>query len=91
MSVTRKAWIVAATSYGVDALKDQGICRLNYRLRYIKNNPTRSFDKAKVLSSPSLLWVAAASGKMKNEAKKPDKSIKKVMELGSWGPCTVRF
>lgn len=90
MSVTRKAWIVAATSYGVDALKEQGISRLKYSLRHAKNNP-RSFDNAKVLSSPSLMWVGAASGKMKEEVKTPEKSIKKAMELSSWGPSTVRF
>ncbi|OMP04609.1 hypothetical protein COLO4_09494 [Corchorus olitorius] len=99
MSATSEQWIVAAAIYGVEALKDQGICRWNYSLRLLhqhaKNNLIKSFSEAKVLPSPppSLLPVAAAdSGKRREEEKKKyDKSIKKVMELSSWGPSTVRF
>ncbi|OMO80435.1 hypothetical protein CCACVL1_12955 [Corchorus capsularis] len=98
MSATREQWIVAAAIYGVEALKDQGICRWNYSLmllhQHAKNNLIKSFSEAKVPPStpPSLLPVAAAgSDKRREEEKKYDKSIKKVMELSSWGPSTVRF
>lgn len=89
MSAPKRAWIVAASIYVVEALKDQGICRWNYSLRLAKNNLTKSLPSLKQEASPAM--AVAVSGKMREETMKPERSMKKVMELSSWGPNTIRF
>ncbi|GMJ11473.1 Wound-induced polypeptide 3 [Hibiscus trionum] len=93
MSAAKRTWIVAASVYAVEALKDQGICRWNYSLRLAKNNLSRSLPslRSEVRSEVSPATAVTVSGKMREEKKKPEKSMKKVMELNSWGPNTIRF
>ncbi|MBA0573920.1 hypothetical protein Golob_001167, partial [Gossypium lobatum] len=88
MSAPKRAWIVAASIYVVEALKDQGICRWNYSLRLAKNNFTKPFPSLKQEAPPAM--AVATSGKMREEMMKPERSMKKVMELSSWGPNTIR-
>ncbi|KAL5548046.1 hypothetical protein UlMin_003277 [Ulmus minor] len=86
MSSATKAWIVAASIGGVEALKDQlGVCRWNFVLRsvhlYAKKN-IRSFSQAKVLSSQ----CSSALSNVKDEKlKKSVESFSKVMYLNCWG------
>ncbi|GMI85304.1 Wound-induced polypeptide 3 [Hibiscus trionum] len=98
MSAPKRAWIVAASIYAVEALKDQGICRWNYTLRLAKNNLNRSYSslrseaRSEARSEVSSTTARAMSGKIREEKMmKPEKSMKKVMELNSWGPSTIRF
>ncbi|PQQ07334.1 putative wound-induced protein [Prunus yedoensis var. nudiflora] len=83
-----RAWIVAASIGGVEALKDQGICRWNGVLRslqqHAKNN-IRSYSQAKKLSGSS---SSAISNKMHRSQ---EEKVRKVMELNCWGPNTTRF
>ncbi|KAH0651047.1 hypothetical protein KY290_031890 [Solanum tuberosum] len=82
MSLSRRAWIVAASVGAVEALKDQvGLCRWNYPLKslaqHTKNN-MRSYSQAKKLSSSLIA---------KNEkAEQSEESLRKVMYLSCWGP-----
>ncbi|KAE8657318.1 2-nonaprenyl-3-methyl-6-methoxy-1,4-benzoquinol hydroxylase [Hibiscus syriacus] len=94
MSASKRTWIVAASIYAVETLKDQGICRWNYTLRLAKNNLSRSSPslRSEARSEMSLTTAMATCGKMREEKKnKSEKSMKKVMELNSWGPNTIRF
>ncbi|XWS11116.1 hypothetical protein CRYUN_Cryun38cG0056200 [Craigia yunnanensis] len=90
----RKAWIVAATIGGVEALKDQGICRWNYTttslLQHAKNN-IRSLTQAKMISSSSSSSVAISDKLREEKRKKKEENMRKVMDLNCWGPTTVRF
>ncbi|KAH0656279.1 hypothetical protein KY285_031161 [Solanum tuberosum] len=82
MSLSRRAWIVAASVGAVETLKDQvGLCRWNYPLKslaqHTKNN-IRSYTQAKKLSSSIIA---------KNEkAEQSEESLRKVMYLSCWGP-----
>ncbi|PHT43297.1 hypothetical protein CQW23_17322 [Capsicum baccatum] len=80
MSLSRRAWIVAASVGAVEALKDQvGLCRWNYPLRCVaqhtKNN-IRSYSQAKKLSSSLIA----------NKAEQSEESLRTVMYLSCWGP-----
>jgi len=82
MSLSRRAWIVAASVGAVEALKDQvGLCRWDYPLKclaqHTKNN-MRSYSQAKKLSSS----LIAKSEK----AEQSEESLRKVMYLSCWGP-----
>ncbi|KAE8681062.1 2-nonaprenyl-3-methyl-6-methoxy-1,4-benzoquinol hydroxylase [Hibiscus syriacus] len=90
-----KAWVVAATIGAVEALKDQGICRWNYTLRslhqHAKNN-LRSSSFFSSSSSSSTAVAGAVSNKLREERRwKAERNMKKVLEMNSWGPTTVRF
>ncbi|MCE3051450.1 hypothetical protein HAX54_049864 [Datura stramonium] len=80
MSLSRRAWIVAASVGAVEALKDQvGFCRWNYPLRnlaqHTKNN-IRSLTQAKKFSSSPLI---ARSEK----AEQSEESLRKVISTTS--------
>ncbi|KAB1217188.1 hypothetical protein CJ030_MR4G021133 [Morella rubra] len=88
MSSACRAWIVAASIAAVETLKDQGVCRWNYVIRstqqHVKNN-LRSYYQTKKLSGPS---SSAISNKLRRTK---EDSARKVMDLGCWGPSTIRF
>ncbi|KAE8680167.1 2-nonaprenyl-3-methyl-6-methoxy-1,4-benzoquinol hydroxylase [Hibiscus syriacus] len=91
-----KAWVVAATIGAVEALKDQGICRWNYTIRslhqHAKNNLRSSFFSSSSSSSSSSAVAGAVSNKLREERmRKAERNMKKVLEMNSWGPTTVRF
>ncbi|PHT43298.1 hypothetical protein CQW23_17323 [Capsicum baccatum] len=80
MSLSRRAWIVAASVGAIEALKDQvGLCRWNYPLRclaqHTKNNIT-SYSQAKKLSSSLIA----------NKAEHSEESLRTVMYLSCSGP-----
>ncbi|KAE8676975.1 2-nonaprenyl-3-methyl-6-methoxy-1,4-benzoquinol hydroxylase [Hibiscus syriacus] len=82
---TRKAWMVAATIGGVEALKDQGNCREDYTIRSHRQdgkNSAITYAQATSLSS------SAASYALMNES---EVKMKKVMDLSCFGPNTIRF
>uniref|UniRef100_A0A2P2QS22 Uncharacterized protein LOC106780302 n=1 Tax=Rhizophora mucronata TaxID=61149 RepID=A0A2P2QS22_RHIMU len=103
MAAVSKAWIVATSIGAVEALKDQGICRWNYTMRSMKQHAQSkmgSYSQAKPLSSfsgsysssSSSSTTAAVSNEMRDTAlKNMERSLMKVMDLGCWGPTTVRF
>ena len=88
MSAACRAWIVATSIGAVEALKDQGVCRWNHVLRsmqqHVKNN-IRSYSQTKKISSSSVSAVSNHINRSKEE------KLRKVMELSSWGPSTIRF
>jgi len=89
MSAAVRAWMIALSTGGVEALKDQlGVCRWNHSFRslhqHAKNN-IRSYTQAKKLSSAS---SAVVSNKVKRTK---EESMRKVMDLNCWGPSTSRF
>ncbi|KAI4341059.1 hypothetical protein MLD38_025830 [Melastoma candidum] len=87
MSLSKRAWIVAASVGAVEALKDQGFCRWNYTIRsihqHVKSN-VGSFSQAKKLSSPSS--SAAMAQQADRKAREAEESLRKVMYLSCWGP-----
>ncbi|KAG5233482.1 hypothetical protein OIU77_004927 [Salix suchowensis] len=82
MSSASKAWAVATTIVAVEALKDQGFCRWNCKIR--SKNRLRSFSQAKKLSSSSST-VVPSKVRENQEAKQSEESLRKVMYLSSWG------
>ncbi|KAI4319819.1 hypothetical protein MLD38_033373 [Melastoma candidum] len=84
MSLSKRAWIVAASVGAVEALKDQGFCRWNYTIRsihqHVKGN-VGSFSQAKKLSSS-----AALAQQADRKAREAEESLRKVMYLSCWGP-----
>lgn len=75
MSSTSKAWI--------EALKDQGVSRLNNTIKTINQharNNIKSYSQAKKISSQSSSLVSA------NSTKQSEESFRKVMYLSCWGP-----
>jgi len=89
MSAAVRAWMIALSTGGVEALKDQlGVCRWNHSFRslhqHAKNN-IRSYIKAKKFSSASSVAVSNKVKRTKEE------SVRKVMDLSCWGPSTSRF
>ncbi|KAL6554293.1 hypothetical protein OROMI_019966 [Orobanche minor] len=97
----RGGWIVATSIGTVEALKDQlGVCRWNYALRSIEKrakNRVSSYYHTKIIpdnnasssSSPSGSGMAVGSNRMK--INRTEKTLKKVMDLNSWGPSTIRL
>ncbi|TQD74139.1 hypothetical protein C1H46_040323 [Malus baccata] len=89
MSAVCRAWVVAARTGAVEALKDQGICRWNGVLRSVhqhaKNN-IRSYSQAKKLFSDSSSSAISMTMQRSQEEK-----LRKVMELNCWGPNTQDF
>jgi len=89
MSAATRAWIVASSIGAVEALKDQlGVCRWNYALRSLQQHAKsniRSYTQARSLSSATSAAVANKVHRTKEE------SMRKVMDLGCWGPNTIRF
>ncbi|GMJ10232.1 Wound-induced polypeptide 4 [Hibiscus trionum] len=87
-----KAWVVAATIGAVEALKDQGICRWNYTLRSLHHHAKTNLRSSSFFSSSSSAVSGAVSNKLKEEKRrKAERNMKKVLEINSWGPNTVRF
>ncbi|KAL4309550.1 hypothetical protein GQ457_01G005100 [Hibiscus cannabinus] len=91
-----KGWAVAAAIGAVEALKDQGICRWNYTIRslhqHAKTNLRSSSFFSSSSSSSSSVGAGAVSNKLREEKRrKAERNMKKVLELNSWGPTTVRF
>ncbi|XP_014524063.1 uncharacterized protein LOC106780302 [Vigna radiata var. radiata] len=88
MSAATRAWIVASSIGAVEALKDQlGVCRWNYALRSLQQHAKTnigSFTQTKSLSS-------ATSAAVANKVNRTEESMGKVMDLGCWGPNTIRF
>ncbi|WCJ30614.1 Wound-responsive family protein [Euphorbia peplus] len=81
-----KAWMVAASIGGVEALKDQlGFCRWNYVLRSAHQHAKthlRSVSQATNLSSSSCF---PTKNPILNQPEEDD-SLRKVMFLTCWGP-----
>ncbi|KAE8676974.1 2-nonaprenyl-3-methyl-6-methoxy-1,4-benzoquinol hydroxylase [Hibiscus syriacus] len=87
-----KAWVVAATIGAVEALKDQGICRWNYTLRSLHQHAKNNLRSSSFFSSSSSPVAGAVSNKLREERRrKAERNMKKVLEMNSWGPTTVRF
>ncbi|QCE09860.1 uncharacterized protein LOC114185494 [Vigna unguiculata] len=89
MSAATRAWIVASSIGAVEALKDQlGVCRWNYALRSLQQHAKSnigSFTQTKSLSSATSAAVANKVNRTKED------SMRKVLDLGCWGPNTIRF
>ncbi|BAT92449.1 hypothetical protein VIGAN_07116600 [Vigna angularis var. angularis] len=87
MSAATRAWIVASSIGAVEALKDQlGVCRWNYALRSLQQHAKTnigSFTQTKSLSSATSVVVA-------HKVNRTEESMGKVMDLGCWGPNTIR-
>ncbi|KAI4378297.1 hypothetical protein MLD38_015793 [Melastoma candidum] len=86
MSLSKRAWIVAASLGAVEALKDQGFCRWNYTIRSIHQHAkanARSYSQAKKLSQSSQAVVSQQADRRAREA---EESLRKVMYLSCWGP-----
>ncbi|KAI4363808.1 hypothetical protein MLD38_019980 [Melastoma candidum] len=86
MSLSKRAWIAAASVWAVEALKDQGFCRWNYTLRSIHQHAKAnagSFSQGKKLSRSS---PAAVSQQADWKAREAEESLRKVMYLSCWGP-----
>ncbi|KAK8648499.1 hypothetical protein V6N13_129250 [Hibiscus sabdariffa] len=85
-----KAWVVAATIGAVEALKDQGICRWNYTLRSLHQHAKNNLRSSSFFSSSAV--AGAVSNQLREEKRrKAERNMKKVLEMNSWGPNTVRF
>ncbi|KAK8643880.1 hypothetical protein V6N13_013157 [Hibiscus sabdariffa] len=91
MSCSTRAWIAAVSIGAIEALKDQGICRLVHAQRSIqqhaKNNirssPSSSSSQAKKIYVPS----SDLSNKLGDDKlKKSEESLRTVMYLSCWGP-----
>ncbi|KAG8386251.1 hypothetical protein BUALT_Bualt03G0129500 [Buddleja alternifolia] len=87
--------IVAASIGAVEALKDQlGVCRWNYALRSIQQRAKTSVQSILPPKSSSSSASGMVGNRMIRESekiKRAEKAMKKVMDLSSWGPSTVRF
>ncbi|KAL6529747.1 hypothetical protein OROGR_015370 [Orobanche gracilis] len=96
--------LIVATSIGaVEALKDQlGFCRWNYALRSIEKrakNRVSSYYHTKIIpdnnnassSSSSSAGSGMAVGSNRMKTNRTEKTLKKVMDLNSLGPTTIRF
>ncbi|KAK7290931.1 hypothetical protein RIF29_05723 [Crotalaria pallida] len=87
MCATRETLVVATSVGIVEALKDQGYCRLNNTMRSITQhakNQIRSATQAKKLCSTS---SSAISKKMSDEKmKKEEEALRMVVYLSIWGP-----
>ncbi|XP_019436066.1 PREDICTED: uncharacterized protein LOC109342554 [Lupinus angustifolius] len=87
MCATRGALVVATSVGVVEALKDQGYCRLNNTMKSIAQhakNQIRLATQAKKLSSTS---SSAISKKVRDEKmKKEEEAIRMVVYLSLWGP-----
>lgn len=91
---SRNGWIVATSIGAVEALKDQlGVCRWNYGLRSLQQRAKTSVQSLYHThthnSSSSSSSDDHHEKKMMSERR--EMGLKKVMELSSWGPSTVRF
>ncbi|XXG59525.1 hypothetical protein AAC387_Pa04g1596 [Persea americana] len=92
MSLTTRAWVVAASVGAVEALKDQGFCRWNYVIRSIHQQAKKnmgSYLQAKRIptsidSSASSLVIQRRVGDEKS--RQSEESLRKVMYLSCWGP-----
>ena len=89
-NMCRGVMVVATTTVGVvEALKDQGYCRLNNTMRSVAQgakNHVRSAPKATKLSPPA---STAISKKLRDEdMKKAEESLRTIMYLSTWGPNT---
>ncbi|KAG2371886.1 uncharacterized protein HKW66_Vig0240070 [Vigna angularis] len=95
MSASTKAWVVASSIGAVEALKDQlGVCRWNFALRslqqHAKNN-IRSYGKPTKFSSAASSASVPTSAAVAHKVNRTEESMGKVMDLGCWGPNTIRF
>lgn len=83
---------VVATSVGVvEALKDQGYCKLNNAMRSIAQgaqSQMRSSSQAKKLSeaSPSSAINSKKQQRDERKRKAEEESMRTVMYLSTWGP-----
>ncbi|XP_062079660.1 uncharacterized protein LOC133784242 [Humulus lupulus] len=87
MSLTSKAWIVAASIGAVEAFKDQGICRWNYVLRSLQQNAkTNIRSSSQAIRSFSFQSVAVSQKIRDDKIKQSEDSLRTVMYLSCWGP-----
>ncbi|KAJ8764671.1 hypothetical protein K2173_007759 [Erythroxylum novogranatense] len=106
MSAAGKAWIVATSIGAVEALKDQGVCRWNYTMRsmiqhaqnklraysqYNTSSTASSSSSSTVATSSSTASSAKESSHAVSVTNKREERVRKVMDISSWGPSTVRF
>ena len=92
MSLTTRAWVVAASVGAVEALKDQGFCRWNYVIRSIHQQAKKnmgSYLQAKRIptsidSSASSLVIQRRVGDEKS--RQSEESLRKLIYLSCWGP-----
>ncbi|ONI18647.1 hypothetical protein PRUPE_3G229700 [Prunus persica] len=76
--------MMSSTSVGVEALKDQGICRWNSALRSVHQQAKTQLRSFSQLSSSSASAAFSTAGDEK--LKKSEESLRTVMYLSCWGP-----
>ncbi|KAK7401987.1 hypothetical protein VNO78_13904 [Psophocarpus tetragonolobus] len=85
----RGTFVVATTVGVVEALKDQGYCKMNNTMKSVgqrAKNQIGSGTQAKKLASPS---SSAISNKMRDDKRRnAEESLRTVMYLSTWGPNT---
>lgn len=89
MKAACRAWIIASSIGAVEALKDQGVCKWNGVIRSLQQHAkynNRSYHQAKKLTAQSSSVISNNAKRSSNEDK-----MTKVLDLGCWGPNTIRF
>ncbi|KAE9588531.1 hypothetical protein Lal_00003021 [Lupinus albus] len=89
MCATRGTLVVATTVGVVEALKDQGYCRLNNTMRSITQhakNQIGSVTRVKKLSSSTSSSAISKKVRDDEKMKKKEEALRMVVYLSLWGP-----